>query len=101
MAVPLPYIGLNPYKMVKMFSKYHPVVPVEFHSDELYAEPSSEVYAKVKTEKSDRLEFRAKLKRQSIKMIWRKLKRWHLTSARVRRRQVGFFSSRGFFPRKF
>jgi hypothetical protein len=33
--------------MVEMYSKYHPVVPVEFHSDELYAEPSSKVYAKV------------------------------------------------------
>jgi hypothetical protein len=48
MAVLLPYIGLNPFKMVDMFSKYRPFVPVEFHSDELYAEPSSEVYAKVK-----------------------------------------------------
>jgi hypothetical protein len=39
--------------MVEMFSKYRPVVPVEFHSDELYAEPSSEVYSKVKTEKTE------------------------------------------------
>ena len=31
-------------------------------SDELYAEPSVEVWAKVKTEKIDRAEFRAKLK---------------------------------------
>ena len=101
MAVPPTYIGFNPYKMVEMFSKYRPVVPVEFHSDELYAEPSSEVYAKVKTEKADRSEFRARLKETSIKMIRRKLKRWHLTAARVRRRWVVFFSSRGFFPRKY
>ncbi len=67
MAAPLPYIGLNPYKMVEMFSKYRPVVPVEFHSDEMYAEPSSEVYAKVKTEKSDRSEFRARLKEAKYK----------------------------------
>ena len=53
LAVPLLYTGLNPYKMVEMFAKYHPVVPVEFQSDELYAEPSSEVYSKVKTEKID------------------------------------------------
>ena len=53
LAVPLPYTGLNPYKMVEMFAKYRPVVPVEFQSDELYAEPSREVYSKVKTEKID------------------------------------------------
>ena len=67
LVVPLPYIGLNPYKMVEMFSKYRPVVPVEFHSDELYAEPSSEVYAKVKMEKSERSEFRARLKETKYK----------------------------------
>jgi len=38
------------------------VVPVEFHSDELYAEPSPEVWSKVKVEKTDRSEFRANLK---------------------------------------
>ena len=67
MAGPLPYTGLNPYKMVEMFAKYRPVVPVEFQSDELYAEPSREVYSKVKTEKIDRLEFRAKLKATKYK----------------------------------
>jgi hypothetical protein len=45
---PIPYVGLNPYKAVEMFYKYRPVVPVEFQSDELYAEPSIEVYSKVK-----------------------------------------------------
>ena len=45
-----------------MFQKYRPVVPDEFHSDELYAEPSAEVYSKVKKETIDRLEFRKKLK---------------------------------------
>ena len=54
--------GLNPYKMVEMFKHYKPMVPDEFQSDELYAEPSAEVWAKVKTEKIDRSEFRAKLK---------------------------------------
>ena len=37
---PIKCVGLNPYKMVEMFKNYRPVVPVEFHSDELYAEPS-------------------------------------------------------------
>lgn len=67
LAVPLPHTGLNPYKMVEMFAKYRPVVPVEFQSDELYAEPSREVYSKVKTEKIDRSEFRAKLKATKYK----------------------------------
>ena len=60
LAVPLPHTGLNPYMMVEMFAKYRPVVPVEFQSDELYAEPSKEVYSKVKTEKTDQSEFWAK-----------------------------------------
>ena len=55
-------VGLNPYKMVEMFKNYRPNVPDEFQSDELYAEPSKEVWSKVKTEKIDRAEFRAKLK---------------------------------------
>ena len=66
-ALPLSYVGMNPYKMVEMFKKYRPVVPVEFQSDELYAEPPSEVYARVKTEKIDRSEFRAKLKQTKYK----------------------------------
>jgi hypothetical protein len=59
---PIVSVGLNPYKMVEMFKNYRPVVPVEFHLDELYAEPSPEVWSKVKVEKTDRSEFRANLK---------------------------------------
>ncbi len=59
---PITCVGLNPYKMVEMFKNYRPVVPVKFHSDELYAEPSPEVWPKVKMEKMDRTEFRANLK---------------------------------------
>ena len=59
---PIPYVGLNPYKAVEMFHKYRPVVPDEFQTDELYAEPSAEVYSKVKKEKVDRTEFHKKLK---------------------------------------
>jgi hypothetical protein len=54
--------GLNPFKAVEMFTKYPPNIPVQFQSDELYAEPSAEVWAKVKKEKIDRSEFRAQLK---------------------------------------
>jgi len=54
--------GLNPYKAVEMFTKCRPNIPVQFQSDELYAEPSAEVWAKVKREKIDRSEFRAQLK---------------------------------------
>jgi len=56
---PIKCVGLNQYKMVEMFKNYRLVVPVEFHSDELYAEPSPEVWSKVKVEKTDRSEFRA------------------------------------------
>ena len=45
-----------------MFKNYRLYVPDEFHSDELYAKPSAELWSKVKTEKIDRAEFWAKLK---------------------------------------
>jgi len=54
--------GLNLYKAVEMFTKYRPNIPVQFQSDELCAEPSAEVWAKVKKEKIDQSEFRAQLK---------------------------------------
>jgi hypothetical protein len=45
--------GLNPCKAVEMFTKYRPNIPVQFQVDGLYAEPSAEVWAKVKKEKID------------------------------------------------
>ena len=54
--------GLNLYKAVEMFTKYRPNIPVQFQVDELYAEPSAEVWAKVKKEKIDRSEFCKQLK---------------------------------------
>jgi hypothetical protein len=59
---PIPCVGLNPYKMVEMYKNYRPVVPVEYHADVLYENPSPEVWSKVKVEKTDRSEFRANLK---------------------------------------
>ena len=59
--VPIECMGVNPYKAVEMFKNYRPIVPIHYHSDKLYAQPSPEVMAKVKTEKVDRKEFRAKL----------------------------------------
>ncbi len=37
-------------------------IPIENHSDVMYAEPSEEVWSKVKVEKTERSEFRANLK---------------------------------------
>ena len=59
---PIPCVGLNPYKMVEMYKNYRPVVPLEYHADVLYENPSPEVWSKVKVEKTDRSEFRANLK---------------------------------------
>jgi len=59
---PIPCVGLNPYKMVEMWKNYRPNVPIEYHADVLYEEPSPEVWSKVKVEKTDRSEFRANLK---------------------------------------
>jgi hypothetical protein len=60
--MPISYVGLNLYKIIEMWKNYRPNVPVNHHSDELYAEPSQEVWPKVKMEKTDRYEFRATLK---------------------------------------
>ncbi len=59
---PIQCVGLNPYKNVKMYKNYRPNVPVEYHSDVMCAEPSEEVWPKVKVEKMERLEFWANLK---------------------------------------
>jgi hypothetical protein len=60
----LEFEGINPYKVYELFKHYRPYVPVEFHSDDMYAEPSSEVLAKVMAEKVDRRVFRAALKKK-------------------------------------
>jgi hypothetical protein len=59
---PIQCVGLNPYKIVEMYKNYRPNVPVEYHSDVIYAEPSEEEWSKVKIEKTERLEFWANLK---------------------------------------
>ena len=68
MLVPIHYAGLNPYKAVEMYQKYRPVVPEDFHSDDLYAEPSVKVWSNVKTQKIDRSKFWKKQKRRSMQM---------------------------------
>ncbi len=54
---PIAWKGMNPYKTVELWKNYRPNIPIEYHSDKLYAELSEEVLAKVKTEKIDRSEF--------------------------------------------
>jgi hypothetical protein len=38
--MPISYVGLNPYKIVEMWKNYRSNIPVEYHLNELYAEPS-------------------------------------------------------------
>ncbi len=59
---PIKCVGLNPYKIVAMYKNCRPNVPIEYHSDVMYAEPNEEVWLKVKMEKTERLEFRANLR---------------------------------------
>jgi hypothetical protein len=59
---PIQCVGLNPYKIVEMYNNYRLNVPIEYHSDLIYAEPSEEVWLKVKVEKTERSEFGANLK---------------------------------------
>ena len=42
--MPIKHEGLNLYKMVEMWKNYHPVIPVEYQLDELYAKPRPEVW---------------------------------------------------------
>jgi hypothetical protein len=51
---PIQCVGLNPYKIVEMYKNYRPNIPNEYHSDLMYAEPSEEVWSKVKVEKTER-----------------------------------------------
>jgi hypothetical protein len=59
---PIQCVGLNPYKIVEMYKNYRPNVPIEYHSDVMYTEPSEVVWLKVKVEKTERSEFRVNLK---------------------------------------
>jgi hypothetical protein len=59
---PIAWKGMNWYKIVELWKHYRPNIPIEYHLDELYAEPSEEVLAKVKTEKIDRSEFQKTVK---------------------------------------
>ncbi len=87
--MPISYVGLNPYEIVEMWKNHPPNVPVEYHSDELYAEPSQEVWSKVKMEKTNRSEFMATLKAKNMQRR-RKLKAWHSAMARQSFRWVVF-----------
>ncbi len=58
---PIKCVGLNPYKIVEMYKNYRSNVPIEYHSDVMYVEPSEEVWS-VKVEKKERSEFRANLR---------------------------------------
>jgi hypothetical protein len=49
--------GLNPYKAVEIFLKYHPTVQPEYHENEIYAKPTAEQWSKVKVEKADWSDF--------------------------------------------
>ncbi len=53
MLKPIQCVGLNRYKIVEMYKNYRPNVPIEYHSDLMYAEPSEEVWSKVKVEKTE------------------------------------------------
>jgi hypothetical protein len=38
--MPITWVGKNPYKVIEMYKSYRPNIPLEYHSDELYAKPS-------------------------------------------------------------
>jgi hypothetical protein len=60
--MPIKCLGVNPYKMVKMWKNYYPMALMEYQDDELYAKPDAKVMANVKDEKVYRVESRAVLK---------------------------------------
>jgi hypothetical protein len=54
--------GINPYKLVELYKKYHPVVPEDYWEDEFYVKPANEVLKKCKEEKVIRKDNQAKVK---------------------------------------
>ena len=54
--------GINPYKQMELYQKYKSVVPIEYHSNELYVTPLEDVIKKVAAEKKMRNENRSRLK---------------------------------------
>ena len=54
--------GINPYKLVELYVKYHPVVPEDHWEDEFYVKPADEVLKKCKEEKVIRKDNRTKVK---------------------------------------
>jgi hypothetical protein len=59
---PIQCVELNLYKIMEMYKYYRSNVPIEYHSDVMYMEPSEEVWSKVKVEKTERSKFWANLK---------------------------------------
>ncbi len=87
---PIECLGVNPYKAMEMWKSSRPIIPVKYHTDKLYAEPSPEVMAKVKSEKVDRKEFRAKLKKKKYGTTKDTLEAMAFGNI-LRCRRVGFF----------
>jgi hypothetical protein len=88
---PIQCVGLNPYKIVEMYKNYRPNVPVEYHSGVIYAEPSEEVWLKVKVEKREIGVLGEPESKKSMQGR-RKFKAWHSAMVRLRCRRVVFFS---------
>ena len=53
--------GINIYKQVEMFTKYLPVVPQEYHDDDLYAKPTDEVIQATREESRKRKALRVEI----------------------------------------
>ena len=58
---PITAPGINPYKHVELYIKYHPVVPEDYWDHELYVKPPEEILRKFKEEKVIRKDNRAKV----------------------------------------
>jgi hypothetical protein len=54
--------GINSYKVVELYTKYHPVVPEDYWEDKLYLKPPDEVLNKFNEEKVIRKDNPAKVK---------------------------------------
>jgi hypothetical protein len=80
-----------------MYKNYRLNIPIEYHSDVMFAEPSEEVWWKVKVEKTERLEFSANLKtkkdagKEQIESV-------AFSDGEAKMMVVFFFRRQGFFP---
>ena len=67
-------VGINPYKMVELHTKYGPQIPKDYRNNILYRKPDAKVMALVKDERSERSAISVQSKAEGIEVSWHESK---------------------------